>query len=131
VSQHKGLIWAMTVLELLSGICLLMLPGLSLGLLLGIPAAAPEALGISRLAGVALIALGVMCHSGAAGLISWWVLAGMLVYNVGAAAVLAYVGAGLGLSGPLLWPAVLLHAALTIWVLLSLQTVADPSSNRN
>ena len=44
-------------------------------------------------------------------------LAGLLVYNIGACVVLAYIGAGLGLSGPLLWPAVLLHAALTVWTL--------------
>lgn len=127
MSQHKGLVWAMTLLELLAGLGLLLVPGLALAALLGTPNPAPEALGVSRLAGVALIAIGVMCHSGAVGSISWWVLAGMLVYNVGATAALAYIGAGLGLAGPLLWPAVLLHAALTIWVLLSLQTVAYPS----
>ncbi|MFO0993764.1 MAG: hypothetical protein U1E67_17730 [Hyphomicrobiales bacterium] len=126
MSRQKSLIWAMTVLELLAGLGLLLLPGLSLGLLLGMPNPAPEALGVSRLAGVALIAIGVMCHSGAAGPVSWWVLAGMLVYNVGAAAVLAYIGGGLGLAGPLLWPAVILHAGLTFWVLLSLRTVTHP-----
>ncbi len=131
MSQHKGLIWAMTVLELLAGLGLLLLPGFALNVLLGTPDPAPEALGISRLAGVALIAIGVMCHSGAVGPVSWWVLAGMLVYNVGATAALAYVGAGLGLSGPLLWPAVLLHAGLTIWVLISLQTVAYPSKTEH
>jgi hypothetical protein len=129
MSQEKSLIWAMTVLELLAGLGLLLVPGIALDALLGVANPAPETLGVSRLAGVALIAIGVMCHSGAYGPPSWWVLAGMLVYNVGATAVLAYVGAGLGLSGPLLWPAVLLHAALTIWVLLSLQTVAYPSRN--
>ncbi|MBL8895437.1 MAG: hypothetical protein JNJ53_12595 [Rhizobiales bacterium] len=116
----------MTLLELLAGLGLLLVPGFALSALLGTPIPAPEALGLSRLTGVALIAIGVMCHSGAVGPISWWVLAGMLVYNAGASAALAYVGAGLGLAGPLLWPAVILHAGLTLWVLLSLRTVAHP-----
>jgi hypothetical protein len=123
---RKSLTWAMTVLELLAGLSLLLLPGLSLDLLLGAVNPAPEALGLSRFAGVALIAIGVMCHSGTVGPVSWWMLAGMLVYNAGAAAVLGYIGANLGLSGPLLWPAVILHAGLTMWVLISLRTVPHP-----
>ncbi len=130
MSGQRYLVWVMTVLELLAGLSLLLLPGFALNVLLGTPDPSPEAVGISRLAGVALIAIGVMCHSGAAATVSWWVLAGMLVYNVGATAALAYIGAGQGLSGPLLWPAVLLHAALTLWVLLCLQTVLYPSNDK-
>jgi hypothetical protein len=130
VRGQRYLILVMTALELIAGLGLLLFPGIALDALLGAGTISAEAIAVARLAGVALIALGVMCHSGAAGLISWWVLAGMLVYNVGATAVLAYVGAGLGLSGPLLWPAVLLHAALTIWVLISLRTVVYPPNNQ-
>ena len=124
--QQKGLVWAMTVIELLAGLGLLLVPGFALNALLGTADPAAETLGVSRLAGVALIAIGVMCHSGRQGPLSWWVLAGMLVYNAGAAAVLGLIGAGLGLAGPLLWPAVILHAGLTLWVLISLRTVAHP-----
>jgi len=120
------LLWVMTVVELLAGLGLLLVPGFALEALLGTASPAAETLGISRLAGVALIALGVMCHSGRHGPPSWWVLAGMLVYNAGAAAVLGTIGVGLGLAGPLLWPAVILHAGLTIWVLLSLRTIEYP-----
>jgi hypothetical protein len=126
MSQQKGLVWAMTVLELLAGLGLLLVPGIALAALLGTGTVPVEATAIARLAGVALIAIGVICHSGRHGPLSWWVLAGMLVYNVGAAAVLAYIGAGLGLAGPLLWPAVILHAGLTLWVLISLRTVPHP-----
>jgi len=123
---QKRLIWAMTALELLAGLSLLLAPGIALDALLGIGAAPSEAIGIARLAGVALIAIGVMAHSGTHGAPSWWLLAGLLVYNAGAAAVLAYIGAGLGLAGPLLWPAVILHAGLTLWTLVSLRTVPHP-----
>jgi hypothetical protein len=126
MSQQKSLVWAMTVLELLAGLGLLLVPGFALDALLGTLNPAAETLGVSRLAGVALIAIGVMCHSGHRSPLSWWVLAGMLVYNAGAAAVLAFIGAELGLAGPLLWPAVILHAGLTIWVLISLRTVSHP-----
>jgi len=120
----------MTVLELLAGLGLLVVPGLALTMLLGSHNLAVETLAVSRLAGAALIAIGVMAHSGSNGGTSWRLLAGLLVYNVGACAVLAYIGAGLGLAGPLLWPAVLLHAALTIWTLVCLRDSQAPAMTR-
>jgi hypothetical protein len=41
----------------------------------------------------------------------------MSLYNIAVAAVLVYAGLGPGLSGIGLWPAVVLHAAMTIWCL--------------
>jgi hypothetical protein len=38
-----------------------------------------------------------------------------LIYDVAAAVILAYTGWFLNLVGILLWPAVLLHAALAVW----------------
>ena len=115
--QNKGLIWAMTVVEFLAGLALLLMPAMALAILLGTPQPAAEAVGVSRLAGVALLAIAVMCGWRAGDGPSRGLLAGLLTYNAGACVVLAYIGAGLGLSGPLLWPAVLLHAALTVWTL--------------
>ena len=39
----------------------------------------------------------------------------MLIYDVAAAALLAYAGLALSLVGIALWPAVVLHAALAVW----------------
>lgn len=62
---------------------------------------------ISRIAGIALIALGIACWPGPPRV-------GMLIYNALATAYLAYVGIGGEWVGPLLWPAVVLHAVLTL-----------------
>jgi hypothetical protein len=112
----------MAAVELLAGLALLLVPSMALAVLLGTSQPAIEAVAISRLAGVALLAIAVMCGWGTSDAPSRGLLIGLLVYNVGACVVLAYIGAGLGLSGPLLWPAVLLHAALTMWTLVGLKS---------
>ena len=61
---------------------------------------------MSRLAGIALIGLGVACWPGPPRV-------GMLIYGTAAALYLAYVGFAGGLTGILLWPAVVLHVIVT------------------
>jgi hypothetical protein len=100
------------------GLLLLLSPPLVARLLLGASLDAPAALIVGRIAGAALLALGVACwlarddgpSLGRRGLI-----AAMLLYNSTAVAVLAHAGAVMGLVGVLMWPAVALHAALTVW----------------
>ena len=58
--------------------------------------------------GIALIALGVACWPGRTA------LCGMLTYSVLATLYLGYLGIRGEWVGPLLWPAVVLHAVLTI-----------------
>ena len=88
-----------------TGLALLIVPSLVGRLLLG-----EELTGIgipvARVAGIALIALGVACWPGPP-------LAGMLTYGALAALYLAYVGFAGGFSGILLWPAVVVHVILT------------------
>ena len=60
---------------------------------------------MSRLAGIALIGLGVTCWPGTP-------LVGMLTYSVVVTLYLAFVGFASGLTGILLWPAVVLHVIL-------------------
>ena len=64
------------------------------------------AMTVARVAGIALIALGVACWPGTP-------LAGMLTYSAAVTLYLAYVGFAGGLTGILLWPAVILHVILT------------------
>jgi hypothetical protein len=64
------------------------------------------AIPVARVTGIALIALGVACWPGSP-------LVGMLTYSAAITLYLAYVGLVGGLTGILLWPAVVLHAILT------------------
>jgi hypothetical protein len=42
-------------------------------------------------------------------------VAAVLLYDVAAVALLAFAGIGFGLRGVALWPAVVLHAVMTVW----------------
>ena len=66
---------------------------------------------LSRIAGIALIGLGVACWPCAT---ASRALCGMLTYSALVTLYLAYVGLGGGFPGILLWPAVVLHAVLTV-----------------
>jgi hypothetical protein len=84
---------------------LLVVPSLVGQLLLGVDLAG-VAMAVARVTGIALIALGVACWPGPP-------LVGMLIYSAAVTLYLAYVGAVGGLTGILLWPAIVLHGILT------------------
>ena len=92
------------VSEIATGVALLLAPSLVGQWLFGV-ALAGIAMTMARLAGIALIGLGVACWPGRA-------LLGMLTYSVAAALYLAYLGFSGGPSGMLLWPAVGAHVVL-------------------
>jgi hypothetical protein len=118
------------VLEIGTGLVLLFVPAVAFALLLGVSEAAPEALLVARVAGAALVALGVA--SGAArnsepSAVQRGLLLGILIYDVAAAALLAYAGLGLGMVGIVLWPAVVIHTALAVGFMVILR-VKPPAS---
>jgi len=87
---------------------LLVVPSLVARLLLG-EELSSVALSVGRVAGVALIALGIACWPGPPRI-------GMLIYGAAVTVFLAYLGLTGG-GGILLWPAVVLHAILTALLL--------------
>lgn len=89
-------------------------------LLLGVALAEPAANVVARLAGLAILVIGIMCHF-ARNEPSKAVVMGILVYNLGAAALLVCAGIALNQTGLLLWPAVVLHVAMTVWCLVCLR----------
>ena len=91
--------------EAATGVSLLIVPSLVGQLLFGAELTG-IAMTVARVAGIALIALAVACLPGAQ-------LIGMLTYSVAVTLYLAYVGFAGGLTGILLWPAVVLHVILT------------------
>ena len=113
------------VLEVGTGLLLLLVPAVPLAALLGVEQAAPEALLVARIAGAALLAIGMaswLARNGEPSTAQSGLLTGILIYDGAAAALLAYAGSGMGMVGLALWPAVVIHAALAVWCMLSLRT---------
>jgi len=102
--MKKVLIFA-AVGEAATGVALLIVPSLVGWLLLG-EELTGIAIPVARVAGIALIALGVACWPGPPRV-------GMLTYSAAVTLYLTYLGFAGGLTGILLWPAVALHVILT------------------
>ncbi|MFK4497468.1 hypothetical protein ABIF86_001759 [Bradyrhizobium japonicum] len=102
----KGALAFAAISEAATGLALLIAPSLFGQLLLG-EELSGVATPVARVAGIALIALGIACWPG------WPPLPGMLIYNGAITLYLAYLGFAGGSSGVLLWPAVVLHLILT------------------
>ena len=102
----KGALMLAAIGEAATGLALLLVPSLVGRLLLG-EAFVGVAVPVARVAGIALIGLGVACWPGPPRL-------GMLVYSAAVSLYLAYLGFVSGLDGVLLWPAVIVHVILTV-----------------
>ena len=115
----KKLLTLAAIGETATGLALLIVPSLVVRLLFD-----AEIVGVgvvmSRLVGIALIGLGVACWPGPP-------LFGMLTYSALATLYLSYLGIQGDWVGPLLWPAVVLHAVLT---LLLVKAWSKPQENR-
>jgi len=106
------------IIEAATGLGLIAVPSVVVRLLLGSPLDTSAAVMLGRVAGAALLALGVACwlarddtqSRAARGLV-----VAMLIYNIAATALLAFAAIGLRLHGVALWPAVVLHAVMGAW----------------
>ena len=124
LNMMKRFLTLTAIIEAATGFGLIVIPSVVVRLLLGSPLDTPAVVTLGRVAGAALLALGVACwlarndrqSRAARGLV-----VAMLVYNIVATAVLAFAGIGLGLHGVALWPAVLLHAVMAIWCIVCLR----------
>jgi len=105
-------------IEAATGLALIVMPSIVVRLLLGSPLDTSAAGMLGRVAGAALLALGVACwlaNDDTQGRAARGLVAAMLLYNVAVAALLAFASVGLALHGVALWPAVVLHSAMTVW----------------
>jgi len=126
----KGLLVATAVIEGAAGVALLIWPSATVWALAG-PTVVLSSLALTlvRLGGAVLLAVGAGAalasrhpESGAAR----GVVGGMTIYNFGAAGGLCVPELALSQGGPLLWPAVVLHAAMGIWCVICLWRARRP-----
>ncbi len=114
----KLLLIVTAVIELATGVALLIAPSLTAELLLGAGLDSPESVMVGRVAGAALFSIGLSCwlqrdreRSGSrTGLV-----VGLLAYNVSVSLLLAFAAVVENMHGILLWPAIALHAVLSLW----------------
>ena len=120
----KSLLIVTAVIETATGIALVLAPPLVVSVLLGASLDTSAAVALGRVAGAALLSLGIACwfarHDGQSRAATGLVTA-MLLYNLAVVAVLTFAGLGSGLIGIALWPAVVLHTALAVWCIACLR----------
>jgi hypothetical protein len=120
------------IIEAATGLGLMGAPSVVVRLLLGSALGTSAAVMLGRVAGAALLALGVACwlarddtqSRAARGLVI-----AMLIYNIAATDVLAFAGIGLRLHGVALWPAVVLHAVMAVWCVACLRRGPQNEAN--
>jgi hypothetical protein len=121
----RTLLIVTALFEAATGFALAVSPSLLVSLLIGSPLDTRPGSAVGRLAGVALLTVGLVCwlaRNDQQSRVTAGLVAAMLFYNVAAATLLAYARIGLGLSGMGLWPAVALHTALALWCIACLRT---------
>ena len=99
-------------LEMMTGAALIADPNLVSLLLLGVGLSG-GGIAVGRVAGLGLLSLGIACWSPGADATAQTTRA-LLTYNLLAALYLAYLRIDGGFAGYLLWPAIVLHALLTL-----------------
>ena len=118
VAADRVLILA-AVGEAATGLALLLVPSLVGQMLLGAELTG-IAVTVARVAGIALIGLGIACWPGTP-------RAGMLTYSAAVTLYLVYLGFTSVSTGLLLWPAVVLHVIVT--ALLSRASMSGAKTN--
>ena len=111
------------LIEAATGFGLIVIPSVVVRLLLGAEISGAS-IPLGRVAGVALLALGVACwlaqhdaqSCAARGLVS-----AMVLYNLGAVVILGAAGLQSQSVGIALWPAVVLHAVMAVWCVVCLR----------
>lgn len=125
----KLLLLVTALVEVGTGIALLVAPSWVTKLLLGEGLSSPQSLVLGQITGAALTSIGVACWlasrrqpSGQRGMVG-----SLLIYNLAVPALLIHAAVAYGIRGIALWPAGILHTILAIWCVLCLRS---PRSHR-
>jgi len=121
----RKLLLVTALVETPVGVVFLSSPALVVPVLLGVSLDAPAAFVMARMFGAALLSLAAACwlaRDDGPSRARYGLVAALAVYNGVAVAVLVNAVVGLRLAGVLTWPAVALHAGLTVWCLACLRS---------
>ena len=117
----KSLLTVTALFEGITGLALAIAPSLLVPILLGASLTDAIATLTGRLAGAALLTIAIACWLSRSGTQSSVMVKAMLGYNVFSIILLVYAALVESISGPALWPAVLLHVGLLFWCIVSLR----------
>src|SRR5262245_30917143 len=122
--RMQKLLATTAVVEAATGLGILALPSAVASLMLGSPLDGPAAVVVARIAGLALLTLGVACWLAChdeRGPSARNLVGAMVLYNAGVIAVLVHAAVGVAIAGIALWPTVVAHAAMGLWCITSLR----------
>lgn len=116
----KTLLIAKSAVEALAGLALALLPALVVPLLLGSSLVAPAGTVIARMAGAALLTMGIACwlaRNDSQSRAAIGLIVALLLYDAAVVVILLLARFAMGMLGIALWPAVVLHSGLGVWSL--------------
>ena len=123
----KSLLIVTALVEVGTGIALLVAPSVTVELLLGAGLASLQSLLLGRVAGAALISIGVTCWLAREGesTTQTALVPALLIYNVAVPVLLIYAAIAFELRGILVWPASISHVILAIWCVTCLRGMQE------
>lgn len=119
----KALLTVFVLVEVGVGLILGLAPSVMTRLLFTSQLDTPTAVIVGRVAGIALLSLLIACwvaRNDIPSVVARGVVAGMLLYNASIVALLLAAAMAPSLTGVLLWPALVVHAALAVWCVVCL-----------
>jgi len=123
-AMMKTLLIVTALIEAGAGVALVAVPSMAIRLLFGTALDSATASAVARIAGAALVSLGVACwlarHDEQSRATAGLFMA-MLLYNTAVAALLVFAGVSSGLFGIALWPGVVLHVVMAAWCIACLR----------
>lgn len=124
----KTLLTITAIFEGITGLTLMTTPVSFVLLLLGVPLTEPVGILVSRLTGIALLSLAIICWAYRRELDAAGIIKAMLFYNIAASVLLLYAGMT-GFTGLGIWPTSLIHIGLGGWCIKCIQN--RPAQTRN
>jgi hypothetical protein len=128
----SGLLLITAIIEAATGLALLVTPSVVVELMLGLPLETYAAVTLGHIAGAALLALGVaagLARGDRQGGATRGLVTAIMIYNLGVSVILGAAGIRGQPIGVAVWPAVVLHAAMAAWCIVSLLSEEDDADS--